>query len=50
MTPQGKIYVLESNILPDFSNDSLLNKSLKEVGSSPDAFVDHIIRLALETK
>lgn len=50
MTPQGKIYVLESNILPDFSNDSLLKKSLNEVGSSPDAFVDHIIRLALETK
>ncbi len=50
LTPQGKVYVLETGALPDFSKDSLLHKSLDYIGSSPERFLEHVLVLARETK
>ncbi len=47
LTPKGKIYILETNALPVFHKDSLLDQSLHTTGWHPRDFVDHILRLAL---
>jgi D-alanine-D-alanine ligase len=46
VTPRG-IYILEVNTLPGLTQESLLPKSLKAIGSSLPEFLDHIITLAL---
>lgn len=45
--PRRGIYVLETNTLPGLTNESILPKSLRSVGSSLAEFVDHIIKLAM---
>ena len=50
MTSQGKVYVLESSPMPDFSKSSLLDKSLGSIGSTSEAFLDHVLRLAVGYK
>jgi len=50
LTPQGKVYVLETGALPDFSKDSLLHRSLEYIGSSPERFLEHVLILARESK
>jgi len=47
VTNKGKIYILETNSLPGFTENSLLPKSLQAVGWPPKDFVDHILTLAL---
>ena len=47
LTPKGKIYILETNALPVFHKDSLLNQSLHATGWRPRDFIDHVIRLAM---
>jgi len=48
ITPKGKIYILETNTLPGFTQESLFPKALHAVGWHPKHFVDHIIKQALE--
>jgi D-alanine-D-alanine ligase len=48
VTNKGKIYTLETNSLPGFTENSLILKSLKAVGWPPKDFVDHILTLALD--
>jgi D-alanine-D-alanine ligase len=48
ITPRGKVYILETNSLPRFDEDSHMHKSLVSLGWKPEHFVDHIISLALE--
>jgi D-alanine-D-alanine ligase len=45
--PRRGIYVLETNTLPGLTNESLMPKSLRAVGSDLPEFVDHIIKLTL---
>jgi len=45
VSPRG-IYFLEVNTLPGLTDESLLPKSLKAVGSSLPHFLDHVITLA----
>ena len=45
--PRRGIYVLETNTLPGLTNESILPKALRAVGSSLSEFLDHIIRLAM---
>lgn len=47
VTNKGKIYILETNSLPGFTENSLLPKSLHAVGWPPKDFVDHVLTLAL---
>jgi D-alanine-D-alanine ligase len=47
VTPKGKIYILETNSQPGFTENSLLPKSLHAVGWPPKDFVDHVLTLAL---
>jgi len=44
--PKRGIYILETNSLPGLTNESLLPKSLKAVGSDYVQFLKHIIDLA----
>lgn len=44
--PRRGIYVLEANTLPGLTNESLLPKALRSVGSSIHEFVGHILSLA----
>jgi len=46
--PRRGIYVLETNTLPGMTDESLMPKSLRAVGSSLPEFVDHILGLAIE--
>lgn len=48
ITPKGKVYILETNSLPGFTQESLLPKSLGATGWHPKGFVDHILELALK--
>ncbi|MFZ2049161.1 MAG: hypothetical protein WAV25_02615 [Minisyncoccia bacterium] len=50
MTPQGKVYVLETGTSPDLSKNSLFHKSLESLGASPERFLEHILILARESK
>jgi len=47
LTPKGDVYVLEANTLPGLTEESLLPKSIKAVGSSMPEFLDHVITLAV---
>ena len=46
--PRRGIYFLEVNTLPGLTEESLMPKALKAVGSSLPEFSDHLIKLALE--
>lgn len=46
VTPRG-IYILEVNTLPGLTEESLIPKSLRAVGSSLPEFLDHVITLAV---
>ncbi len=48
--PKRGIYILETNTLPGLTSESLLPKSLKAVGCSLPDFLDHLIKLALDSK
>jgi D-alanine-D-alanine ligase len=45
--PKKGIYALEVNTLPGFTDQSLMPKSLRAIGSDTHEFVDHVINLAL---
>lgn len=47
LTPKGDVYILETNTLPGLTEESLLPKSLKAVGSDLPEFLDHTISLTL---
>ncbi len=49
ITPRGKVYILETNSLPVFHEDSLAHRSLLATGWRPRDFVDHNLKLALGT-
>lgn len=44
--PRRGIYVLEVNTLPGLTNESLMPKALRAVGSDTHEFVEHLIQLA----
>lgn len=48
ITPRGKIYILETNSLPPFYENSLLHRSLKNVGWKPSDFAEHCVHLAYD--
>lgn len=48
--PRRGIYVLEVNTLPGLTQESLLPKALRAVGSDTHEFVDHVISLALKNR
>lgn len=48
ITPKGKIYILETNSLPGFTQESLFPKALYATGWRPRDFVDHVIKLAMQ--
>ena len=43
ITPKGKIYILETNALPKFHEDSTLLRSLKMTGWHSKDFVNHVL-------
>lgn len=43
VTPKHKIYIIETNALPDLHADAHLIKSLNSVGVTPKEFVSHVI-------
>jgi len=45
--PRRGIYALEVNTLPGLTDESLIPKALRAVGSDIHEFVDHIIKLAM---
>jgi D-alanine-D-alanine ligase len=47
VTPKRGIYTLEVNTLPGLTNESLIPKSLRAVGSDTHELIDHLIELAL---
>lgn len=47
ITPRGKVYILETNSLPVFHEDSLTNHALLATGWRPRDFADHCLKLAL---
>ncbi|PIR44728.1 MAG: hypothetical protein COV10_03145 [Candidatus Vogelbacteria bacterium CG10_big_fil_rev_8_21_14_0_10_51_16] len=49
VTPRG-IYALEVNTLPGLTEESLLPKAIRAVGSSYPEFLDHILMLALNER
>lgn len=50
ISPKRGIYILEVNTLPGLTEESLLPKGLKAIGSNLGHFIDHILELALKTK
>lgn len=48
VTPRGKVYILETNSLPGFTEQSLFPKALTATGVRPHEFVDHCVSLALK--
>ncbi len=44
--PKRGVYVLEVNTLPGLTNESLVPKSLRAVGSDTHELIDHLIQLA----
>ncbi|MEK7641363.1 MAG: D-alanine--D-alanine ligase [Patescibacteria group bacterium] len=48
--PRRGIYVLEVNTLPGLTNESLMPKSLRAVGSDTHELIDHLIKLAMKHK
>jgi len=47
VTPQRKIYILETSSLPMLHENSLVPRSLHAAGWRPRDFVDHVLRLAV---
>jgi D-alanine-D-alanine ligase len=47
ITPRGQIYILETNSIPVFHEDSLLHNSLLSTGWQAKDFADHCLKLAL---
>ena len=47
VTPSNKIYILETNSLPGFTEESILPKSLQATGWKPHEFVDHVLKLTI---
>lgn len=47
VNPKRGIYVLETNTLPGFTDESLMPRALRAVGSDTHEFVDHVIELAM---
>ncbi len=45
--PKRGVYFLEANTLPGLTQESLLPKSIKAVGSSLPEFLDHVITMAM---
>jgi D-alanine-D-alanine ligase len=45
--PRRGIYVLETNTLPGMTQESLIPKALRAVGSDLHELIDHVIKLAL---
>lgn len=45
--PRRGIYILETNTLPGLTNESLVPKALRSVGSDTHELIDHLIRRAL---
>jgi D-alanine-D-alanine ligase len=45
--PRRGIYILETNTLPGLTDESLVPKALRSVGSDTHQLVDHLIQLAL---
>lgn len=50
VSPKRGIYFLEVNTLPGLTNESLLPKALRAIGSDVPEFLDHVITLALESR
>jgi D-alanine-D-alanine ligase len=48
--PKRGVYVLETNTVPSFEDNSVYDESLRIVGVNEEEFVDHIINLALHKK
>lgn len=48
--PRRGVYILETNTLPGLTSESLLPKSLQAIGCSLPDFLDHLIKLALDSK
>jgi D-alanine-D-alanine ligase len=46
ITPKGKIYILETNALPDLSQSAPLMQSLGNVGIGHKDFIEHVISIA----
>ncbi len=46
--PKRGIFVLEVNTLPGLTNESLVPKSLRAVGSDTHELIDHLLQLALD--
>ena len=47
ITPQNKIYILETDSLPVFHDGSHIHNSLKSIGWRPREFVDHVLDLVV---
>jgi D-alanine-D-alanine ligase len=47
ITPRGKIYILETDSVPVFHQDSHVHRSLETTGWKPHHFADHCLELAL---
>lgn len=47
VTPKGKVYILETNTLPDLTEESLVPKALAAAGCSLGEFLDHVIGRAV---
>ncbi|CAN5143204.1 D-alanine--D-alanine ligase [soil metagenome] len=48
LTPRGRAYMLETTALPQFSKGTSFEASLQNAGWTSEAFVDHIIELAMK--
>jgi D-alanine-D-alanine ligase len=48
--PKRGVYILEVNTLPGFTETSLLPQSLQAVGCSIGDFLDHVIKLAMNSR
>ncbi|MHB1330942.1 MAG: D-alanine--D-alanine ligase family protein [Minisyncoccota bacterium] len=46
VTPKGRVYILETNALPDVSPETKIHKSLSSVGITDGEFINHIISIA----
>lgn len=50
VTPKGKIYIIDTNALPELTKEAALPKSLESVGMQVREFIEHIIALAHDKK
>ncbi len=48
LSPRRGIYILETNTLPGLTNESLVPKALRAVGSDTHELIDHLIEIALK--